>query len=81
VAVSASEPAPVVSLAGIAEDQIDDLSGQRVERTAVLSSPDGVLLVREGDDVLGLYRVVTIDSDAVELERHDGTTLRLGFRP
>ena len=81
VAVSAPEPAPLVSLAGIAEDQIDDLNGQHVERTAVLSAPDGVLLVREGDDVLGLYRVLTIESDAVELARTDGTTLRLSFRP
>ena len=81
VAVSASQPAPLVSLAGIAEDQVDDPGGQRVERTAVLSSPDGVLLVREGDDVLGLYRVVTIESGAVELERGDGTTLRIGFTP
>lgn len=81
VAVSASEPAPLVSLAGIAEDQIDDLNGPHVERTAVLSAPDGVLLVGEGDDVLGLYRVLTIESDAVELERADGTSLRLSFRP
>ncbi len=81
VVVLASEPAPLVSLAGVAEDQIDDLGGPRVERTAVLSAPDGVLLVREGDDVLGLYRVVTIESEAVDLERSDGTTLRLSFRP
>ena len=79
VTVAVSEPAPLVSLAGVAEDYIDDPSGQRVERTAVLSAPDGVLLVREGDDVLGLYRVVTIESGAIQLERADGTTLRLGF--
>jgi len=75
----ASQPAPQVSLAGIAEDQIDDPGGPRVERTAVLSTPGGVLLVREGDDVLGLYRVVTIESGAVELERADGTTFRIAF--
>ena len=80
VAVAASQPAPVVSLAGIAEDTIDEPGGSRIERTAVLSTPDGVLLVREGDDVLGLYRVVTIESGAVELERADGTTLRIGFK-
>ena len=79
-AVAASQPAPVVSLAGIAEDKIDEPGGSRIERTAVLSTPDGVLLVREGDDVLGLYRVVTIESGAVELERADGTTLRIGFK-
>jgi hypothetical protein len=70
-------PAPV-SLSGIAEDQVD----QRVERTAILSSPAGVLLVREGDDVLGQYRVAKIESEAVELvQLADGTTLRLGFKP
>ncbi len=67
---------PQLSLAGIAEDQI----GQRVERTAILSSPAGVLLVHEGEDVLGEYRVAKIESEAVELLSHaDGTTLRLGF--
>src|SRR5262245_9727386 len=39
-------PPPPVSLSGFAEDQI----GDRLERTAILSSPSGVLLVREGDD-------------------------------
>ena len=69
---------PPVSLAGIAEDQV----GPHVERTAILSSPGGVLLVREGEDVLGQYRVAKIESEAVELVRHiDGTTLRLDFRP
>jgi hypothetical protein len=71
-------PVPLLSLAGIAEDQVE----QRVERTAILSSPSGVLLVHEGEDVLGEYRVGKIESEAVELVRHtDGTTLRLGFRP
>lgn len=71
-------PPPALSLAGIAEDQVE----QRVERTAILSSPDGVLLVREGDDVLGQYRVEAIEGEAVALVRHlDGTTLRLGLRP
>ena len=70
--------APPVSLAGIAEDRVE----QRVERTAILSSRDGVLLVHEGEDVLGQYRVAKIESEAVELVSHaDGTTLRLGFRP
>jgi hypothetical protein len=76
--VSAVPPPPPVSLAGIAEDQVE----QRVERTAILSSPDGVLLVHEGDDVLGQYRVAKIESEAVELVKlADGTTLRLSLRP
>lgn len=74
--VSSVPPPPQMSLAGIAEDQVE----QRIERTAILSSPDGVLLVREGEDVLGTYRVAKIESEAVELVSHaDGTTLRLGF--
>lgn len=76
--VPAVPPTPPVSLAGIAEDQVEE----RLERTAILSSPGGVLLVREGEDVLGQYRVAKIESEAVELVRHaDGTTLRLDFSP
>ena len=72
VAVPIVEPPPV-TLSGIAEDQ----KGQQLERTAILSSPSGVLLVREGDPVLGEYRVARIESEAVELVKSDGTTLRL----
>jgi hypothetical protein len=76
--VPAAPLPPPVSLAGIAEDQVEE----RLERTAILSSPMGVLLVREGEDVLGQYRVVKIESEAVELVRHaDGATLRLDFSP
>jgi hypothetical protein len=66
-------PPPPVSLSGIAEDQ----DGQRVERTAILSSPSGVLLVHEGDPVLGDYRVSRIEAEAVELVKTDGSMLRL----
>lgn len=69
---------PLVSLSGVAEDRVDG----RIERTAILSSPDGVLLVREGDDVLGQYRVATIEGEAVELVKAaDGATLRIVLRP
>lgn len=69
---------PLVTLSGIAEDRL----GDRIERTAVLSYPAGVLLVHEGDDVLGQYRVAKIDSDAVELIKlSDGTILRLSLKP
>lgn len=76
--VPSAAPPPPVSLSGIAEDQV----GQRLERTAILSSPAGVLLVHEGDDVLGQYRVAKVESEAVELVKlTDGTTLRLSLRP
>lgn len=86
--VSAAAPAPVeivpqapppprVSLSGVASDP----DGQRTVRTAILSSPAGVLLVHEGDEVLGQYRVGAIGDDSVDLTRlADGTTLRLALR-
>lgn len=77
-AIAPALPAPPVTLSGIAEDQV----GERMERTAILSSPSGVLLVREGEGVLGQYRVAKIHADAVELiSLIDGTSLRLVFKP
>jgi hypothetical protein len=73
---SAAPALPLVTLAGIAEDR----RGDAVERTAVLSSSSGVHLVRTGDELLGLYRVGTIDSEAVDLvSLGDGSTTRLTF--
>ena len=73
------EPAaapPPMSLSGIAEDQANG----ETSRTAVVSSPAGVELVREGDQILG-YRVARIESDAVELVRtSDGSTRRLTLK-
>jgi hypothetical protein len=67
-------PGPHVSVAGIAEEQLEG----RVERTAILSSPMGVLLVHVGDTVLDDYRVNLIEAESVELVRvSDGTSTRL----
>jgi hypothetical protein len=72
--VNAAPPAPLVSLSGIAEDRM----GDRVDRTAILSSPAGVLLVHEGDEILGYYRIGRIETEAVELIAvRDGATRRL----
>lgn len=72
--VDLAPAAPAVSVAGIAEEQIDG----RVERTAILSSPLGVLLVREGEEILGYYRVTRIEGEAVEVVGlADGVPLRL----
>ena len=70
-------PPPVlVTLSGVAEDRV----GERIERTAILSSPEGVLLVREGEEVLGQYRVATIESEAVQLVKlADGSRSRLSL--
>ena len=73
-AVPEAPAAPRVGLSGVAEEQVDG----RTERTAVLSSPMGVLLVRENEDVFGFYRVVRIENEAVELLRtSDGSAVRL----
>ncbi len=72
-------PPPVpVSLSGVASDS----EGERTVRTAILSSPGGVLLVKEGDEVLGQYRVGAIGDDSVQLTRiADGTSLRIALKP
>ena len=74
-AVAPAPAPPPMSLSGIAADQVN---GQ-ISRTAIVSSPGGVELLREGDEFLG-YRVVRIESEAVELIRiADGTTRRLAL--
>jgi hypothetical protein len=72
-------PAPVLppmSLSGVATDMVDGSP----RRAAVLSVPTGVLIAREGESVGGLYKVVSIGEESVELEAvADGShrTLRL----
>ena len=83
-AVSASAPVPapvlpVLSLSGIATDVVDGMP----RRSAVVSMPTGVLIVREGESVAGLYNVIAIGEDSIELESTgDGArrTLRLSAR-
>ena len=78
--VETAPAAPAVSLSGVAEDR----SGDRTERTAILTSPAGLLFAREGEEILGYYRVVRIESEAVELAAvGTGVTRRLtlGARP
>jgi hypothetical protein len=69
-------PAPVeppFKLIGIAED-----SGTR---TAILSSPAQLLMVKEGDVVASKYRVGGISADAIELtDSSDGSVLRLALK-
>lgn len=66
-------------LAGIAEDTV----GDEIVRTAIISTPDEVFLVKAGEQVGDRYKVVAIAEDAVELVRLDDSTsvqLRLGVR-
>jgi len=70
-------PPPSINLTGIASDHVDGA----LQRTAIFSSPSGVMLAREGEMVGGLFRVVSIDEDAATLEQvSDGTKLRLSLR-
>jgi hypothetical protein len=54
----------------------------KIVRTAILSTPEGVVLAKEGDMVLGQYRVDTISDDAVQLTHAvTGSPLRLVLTP
>jgi hypothetical protein len=67
---------PPYALAGMAVTMVDGVA----QRTAILSSLQGVSLVKEGDLLGAGYRVASIADDAVTLEStSDGsqTTLRL----
>jgi hypothetical protein len=70
---------PMLSLSGIATDIVDGTP----KRSAVVSLPNGVAIVREGESVAGLYTVVAIGEDSIELQSTgDGSrrTLRLSAR-
>jgi hypothetical protein len=67
--------APRMSLAGVATDVVDGAT----QRTAIVSTPAGVQLVKEGDAVEPGYRVAKIEEDAVELVGGDGQTRRLSL--
>lgn len=70
---------PAVKLVGIADDGQAGNGG--AGRTAILTTPTGVVLVHAGDDVIGLFRVSTVDADAVNLvSLTDGVALRLPLR-
>jgi hypothetical protein len=67
---------PPYGLAGMATSVVDGAT----QRTAILSSLQGVSLVKEGDELDTGYRVLSIGDDAVTLEStSDGaqTTIRL----
>lgn len=55
-------PPPPIRLSGIATDRVDGMA----QRTAIVSTPNGVVLLREGETVVG-YRVVTITETSVTL--------------
>ena len=70
---------PILSLTGLATDVVDG----KAQRSAVVSLPAGVLIVREGESIAGLYTVVAISDDSIELESTGDSsrrTLRLSRR-
>jgi hypothetical protein len=74
-----SPAAPALTLIGVAQDAAE--SG--TVRTAIISAPGQLLLVKEGDDVTvggSRYRVARISADAAELVAADQTTLRLALK-
>jgi len=81
-AAEAAVPAPVApvepafKLIGIAEDNS--------VRTAILSSPSQLQMVKQGDNVIAgatTYRVTGISADAIELTpTNDGVVLRLALK-
>jgi len=73
IATPAAPVSPPFKLIGIAEDN--------GTRTAILTSPNQLLMVRIGDVVASTHRVTGISADAVELAAtDDGAVLRLALR-
>ena len=75
-AVAAPPAPPLLSLAGIAEDQTVD--GPR--RTAIISGAGELYLVREGDSLAGGFTVKSIEADTVVLHDQSGAELRIFLR-
>ncbi len=73
-------PSPSVRmvLSGVAEN----LTNGVLVRTAIISTPQDVLLVKEGEMVSSTYRVALVTADAVELTKlDDGSVVRLTLKP
>lgn len=76
--VAEPTPAPRIALSGIAEDAISD----QIVRTAIISTPGDVYLVKVGEMVGDVYEVTAVDATSVELVRiEDRSTLRLVLKP
>ena len=77
IAVDPPAP-PLFVLTGIAEDRQGDV----LVRTAIVSGPGDLWLVKAGDAVDGRFQVTGVEADAVEIVRADtGAAVRLSFRP
>ncbi len=68
--------APPFALTGVAENKKDDAT----ERTAILTGDNQIYFAKVGDRVIGLYDVVAVGADAIELrEVASGQIVRLGL--
>jgi hypothetical protein len=78
--LTAAPQAPTLrfTLSGIAENTVDG----KIVRTAIISMPNDVVLVKEGDPVAGEYTVTSIAADSIELTRlPDNAAVRLALKP
>jgi len=80
--VEPSLPTLRLKLSGIAEDVVvDAAAGETVVRTAIISTPDNVHLVKTGEVVAGTYKVGAIGPATVELVRlDDRSTIQLSLK-
>src|SRR5688500_7777510 len=56
-----------IMLSGVGED----VAGEEVTRTAIISTPDDVYMVKVGETIGDVYKVTNITADSVELARVD----------
>jgi hypothetical protein len=70
-------PLPEMSLLGMTADQVGGVE----QRTAILKTAQGVLLLKAGDAAGSGYTVSTIAEGVVELKSGDGSTRRITFKP
>jgi hypothetical protein len=78
VPVVEAPPAPRLVVSGIGEDIV----GDEVVRTAIISTANDVHVVKVGDTIAETYRVASISATGVELVQIDtGAVLQLPFRP
>ena len=76
VAAAALPTQPALKLIGVAED----ITAGGLVRTAIISGPDQLYVVKEGDRVTPRYRVARISPDVVELQDLNAALNEAGVR-
>jgi hypothetical protein len=79
VGLAPAPPAPQLTLIGVAQDGAEG----DIVRTAIISTPGQLFLVKEGEEVTsaGLrYRVTRISAESADLSAADETTLHLALK-